>query len=81
MTGAVLTGAIVGMILHFTGSTISQALHIEWPDEIPRRRTRRKSIQSTPEDPPFNYLETKEDTKDFPWSTILEEEESSHESE
>ena len=85
MTGAVLIGATVGMILHFTGSTISQALHIEDSHEQPRRRVKRESresIDSTPQKPPFGYLEAKtEDTKYLPYSTILEEEENSHESE
>ncbi|CAG8135684.1 unnamed protein product [Penicillium salamii] len=81
MTVAVLIGATVGMILHFTGSTITQALKIgETPEK--QRRVKRESIDSSPEDPPFNYLETKaEDTKYLPYSTILEEEESSRESE
>lgn len=82
MTVAVLIGATVGMALHFTGSTITQALHIEDSPEQPRSRVKRESIDSTPEGPPFDYLETKvEDTKYLPYSTILEEEESSRESE
>lgn len=84
MTVAVLIGATVGMALHFTGSTITQALRIEDSPEQPRHRVKRESIDSTPkdEDPPFDYLETKvEDTKYLPYSTILEEEESSRDSE
>lgn len=85
MTGAVLIGATVGMALHFTGSIITQVLHIQESTEKTRRRVKREpreSINSTPEEPPFDYLETKtEDTKYLPYSTILEEEENSHESE
>jgi hypothetical protein len=85
MTGAVLIGATLGMFLHFTGSVISQVLRIEDSPEQPRRRVNREpqeSTDSTPEQPPFDYLEAKtEDTKYFPYSTILEEEENSHDSE
>lgn len=82
MTIAVLIGATIGMGLHFTGSTITQALHINDSPEKPRRRVKKESIDSTPEDPPFDYLETKaEDIKYLPYSTILEEEESSRDSE
>lgn len=85
MTGAVLIGATLGMFLHFTGSLVSHTLHIQDSPERSRRRVKREpqeSIDSTPEEPPFDYLDANmEDTKYLPYSTILEEEENSHDSE
>ncbi|KAJ9484528.1 hypothetical protein VN97_g8831 [Penicillium thymicola] len=81
MTGAVLVGATIGMILHFTGSTISQFLQIEDSDEPQRPRVKRELLYSEPQHPSFDYLEPQtEDHKFLPYSTILEEEENSHES-
>ncbi|KAJ5519152.1 hypothetical protein N7453_001574 [Penicillium expansum] len=81
MTGAVLVGATIGMILHFTGSTISQFLQIEESDEPRRPRVKRELLDFEPQHPPFDYLEAQtEDRKFLPYSTILEEEENSHES-
>lgn len=81
MTGAVLVGATIGMILHFTGSTISQFLQIEESDEPRRPRVKRERLYSELQHPSFDYLEAQmEDHKFLPYSTILEEEENSHES-
>ncbi|CAI7654082.1 unnamed protein product [Penicillium glandicola] len=81
MTGAVLVGATIGMILHFTGSTISQLLQIEESDEPRRPRVKQELLDSEPQNSPFNYLEAQtEDHKFLPYSTILEEEENSQES-
>ncbi|KAJ5375485.1 hypothetical protein N7517_007491 [Penicillium concentricum] len=81
MTGAVLVGATIGMILHFTGSTISQLLQIEESDEPQRPRLKRELLEPEPQNPSFDYLEAQmEDRKFLPYSTILEEEENSHES-
>ncbi|KAJ5972799.1 uncharacterized protein N7479_002717 [Penicillium vulpinum] len=81
MTGAVLVGATIGMILHFTGSTISQFLQIEESDEPRRPRVKQELLDSEPQNPSFDYLEVQmEDRKFLPYSTILEEEENSHES-
>jgi hypothetical protein len=87
MTGAVLIGATIGMILYFTGNIISQVLKVEDSPEQPWNRVKeesRESIASTPEEPelPFDYWEMqKKDTKYLPYSTILEEEENSNGSE
>ncbi|KAJ5545446.1 hypothetical protein N7461_007750 [Penicillium sp. DV-2018c] len=81
MTGAILIGATVGMMLHFSGTTISQFLHIEYSEseERPRPRVKRELVESPPPKPPFDYLEAlTEDRKFLPYSTILEEEENSH---
>ncbi|KAJ5504826.1 hypothetical protein N7463_007700 [Penicillium fimorum] len=81
MTGAVLVGATIGMILHFTGSTISQLLKIEESDEPQRPRVKQEHLDFEPQNPSFDYLEAQmEDRKFLPYSTILEEEENSHES-
>ncbi|OQE43492.1 hypothetical protein PENCOP_c003G08722 [Penicillium coprophilum] len=81
MTGAVLVGATIGMILHFTGSTISQLLQIEESDEPRQPHVKRELLDSEPRNPSFDYLEVQiEDRKFLPYSTILEEEENSHES-
>jgi hypothetical protein len=81
MTGAILIGATVGMFLHFSGTTISQFLHIEYSEEPQRPRVKREIVDSAPLNPPFDYLEAQtEDRKFLPYSTILEEEENSHES-
>ncbi|KAJ5699624.1 hypothetical protein N7536_002637 [Penicillium majusculum] len=81
MTGAVLVGATIGMILHFTGSTVSQFLQIEESDEPRRPRVKRELLYSEYQHPSFDYLEPQtEDHKFLPYSTILEEEENSHES-
>ncbi|KAJ5252771.1 hypothetical protein N7489_003181 [Penicillium chrysogenum] len=81
MTGAVLVGATLGMMLHFTGSTLSQVLHIEESDEPRRPRVKQELLDSEPQKPSFDYLEAQtEDRKFLPYSTILEEEENSHES-
>ncbi|KGO70699.1 hypothetical protein PITC_055900 [Penicillium italicum] len=81
MTGAVLVGASIGMILHFTGSTISQLLQIEESDEPRRPRVKRELPNFESQHSSFDYLEAQtEDRKFLPYSTILEEEENSHES-
>ncbi|CAG7996519.1 unnamed protein product [Penicillium nalgiovense] len=81
MTGAVLVGAAIGMILHFAGSTISQVLQIGESDEPRRPRVKQELLDSQPQRLSFDYLEAKaEDRKFLPYSTILEEEENSHES-
>lgn len=82
MTGAVLVGATIGMILHFTGSTISQFLRIEESDEPRRPRVKRELLDFEPQNPSsFDYLEAQmDDGKFLPYSTILEEEENSQES-
>ena len=81
MTGAVLVGVTIGMILNFTGSTVSQFLQIEESDEPQRPRVKRELLYSECQHPSFDYLEAQtEDHKLLPYSTILEEEENSHES-
>jgi hypothetical protein len=81
MAGAVLVGATIGMILHFTGSTISQFLRIEESDEPRRPRVKRELLDFEPQKPSFDYLEAQmDDGKFLPYSTILEEEENSQES-
>ena len=81
MAGAVLVGATIGMILHFTGSILSQALQIEQSDEPRRPRVKQELLDSESQKPSFDYLEAQtEDRKFLPYSTILEEEENSHES-
>lgn len=81
MTGAVLVGATIGIILHFTGSTISQLLQIEDSDEPRQPRVKHELLDSQPQNPSFDYLEAQtEDRKFLPYSTILEEEENSQES-
>lgn len=81
MTGAVLLGATIGMILHFTGSTISQMVGIEYSDMPRRPRVKQESVDSTPRNLSFDYLEAQSEERKFlSYSTILEEEENSHES-
>ncbi|KAJ5092344.1 hypothetical protein NUU61_007214 [Penicillium alfredii] len=75
VTGAVLTGALVGLCLHFTGSAVSQLLRIK--DTRPRVQV--NSADSTG-DPPFDYLESKVEDRNLVSDTIVEEEETSQDS-
>ncbi|KAJ5778949.1 hypothetical protein N7457_006669 [Penicillium paradoxum] len=79
MTMAVLIGATAGMLLYFTGTTITQALHIEGSNEIRRPRRKQELLNSASLNPSFDYFEAQvEERKFLPYSTILEEEETSY---
>ncbi|KAI3224866.1 hypothetical protein DTO012A9_6961 [Penicillium roqueforti] len=81
MTVAVLVGATIGMILHFTGSVISQFLRIEESNGPRRPRVKQELLYSVPQNHSFDYLAAQLDDRKFlPYSTILEEEENSYES-
>lgn len=79
MTGAVLLGATIGMILYFTGTTISQMVGIEYSDMPRRPRVKLESVDSTPQNLSLDYLDG-EERKFLFYPTILEEEENSHDS-
>ncbi|KAJ5753704.1 uncharacterized protein N7511_007857 [Penicillium nucicola] len=81
LTGAVLIGATIGMFLYFTGTGLSHALQIEGLDEPRRRPVKREAIDAAPQGSPFDYLDVKIEDYRHPPSTILEEEETSYDSE
>ncbi|KAJ5302174.1 hypothetical protein PENANT_c008G09725 [Penicillium antarcticum] len=81
MTGAVLIGATIGMFLYFTGTGLSHALLIDGSDEPRRRAVKREAIDPVPQEPPFDYLDVKIEDQRYLPSTILEEEETSYDSE
>ncbi|OGE51077.1 hypothetical protein PENARI_c014G06674 [Penicillium arizonense] len=81
MTGAVLIGATIGMFLYFTGTGLSHVLRIEDSDEPHRRPVKHEAIDPAPQDSPFDYLDLKTEDHKFLPSTILEEEETSYDSE
>lgn len=70
MTGAVLTGVLVGLMLHFIGDALAQLLPLHPPKALEKRNDRKPSKDQ--------LLDWESQWTDWlPSSTIVEEEESS----